>query len=62
MALSGKESREGTRKLRGGEWGMVAVYMNERSLVIFLPLFDLVELNRGLLSQSGCGSALSCMG
>lgn len=39
--------------------GKIAVYMNERSLVISLNLFDLVELSHGLLLQSERRSALS---
>lgn len=38
---------------------MLAVSMNERSLVIFLKPFDLVELSHGLLLQSERGTALS---
>ena len=54
-----------TRNLKVGGWEMVAVCMNEKSLVTSLNLFDLVELSHGLLLQSECGTALSwcvCVG
>lgn len=45
-ALSVKGRREVTRNVKGDGGGKVAIYMNERSVVISLDLLDLVELSR----------------